>query len=46
MKKLLISTGLVIVASINLLMSCKNEEVKPNEFEAINSWIMDNMKPS
>lgn len=44
MKKLLISTGFVIVASITLLTSCKNEEVKPNEFEAINSWIMDNMK--
>lgn len=36
--------SIIIAASILLLISCKKDEVKPNEFEAINSWILENMK--
>jgi carboxyl-terminal processing protease len=44
MRKLPFFKSIIIAASILLLISCKKEEVKPNEFEAINSWILDNMK--
>jgi carboxyl-terminal processing protease len=44
MKKPLFFKSFLIAASIFLLTSCKKEEVKPNEFEAINSWILENMK--
>lgn len=45
MKKIfpfLLSTALVVV--IGSLASCTKDEVKPGEFDYVNSWIQSNMK--
>ncbi|MCX8491611.1 MAG: S41 family peptidase [Cyclobacteriaceae bacterium] len=40
--RFLLSTALVVV--LGSLASCKKDEVKPSEFDYVNSWIQTNMK--
>jgi carboxyl-terminal processing protease len=36
--------GFVLVASLLNLSACKKDDPQPNEFDYVNSWILDNMK--
>jgi len=36
--------GTSLVIALGLLASCTKDEVKPGEFDYVNSWIQDNMK--